>query len=44
MWEITNKWFKYFLSDRCQYTNIKECSTRNFLITHGVKKGSALEP
>ena len=39
---ITNTWFKSFLQDRYQYTNIKECSSEKLLITHGVPQGSVL--
>ena len=41
---ITNIWFKSFLQDRCQYTNIKECSSQKLLITHGAPQGSVLGP
>ena len=41
---ITNIWFKSFLQDRCQYTNIKECSSETLLITHGAPQGSVLGP
>ena len=41
---ITNTWFKSFLQDRYQYTNIKECSSEKLLITHGVPQGSVLGP
>ena len=41
---ITNNWFKSFLEHRFQYTNIKECSSEKFLITHGVPQGSVLGP
>ena len=41
---ITNNWFKPFLQDRYQYTNIKECSSEKVLIIHGVPQGSALAP
>ena len=41
---ITNIWFKSFLQDRCQHTNIKECSSEKLLITHGAPQGSVLEP
>ena len=41
---ITNIWFKSFLQDRCQYTNIKECSSEKLLITHGAPQGSVLGP
>ena len=36
---ITNNWFKSFLQDRNQYTNIKECSFEKLLITLGVPQG-----
>ena len=39
---ITNNWFKSFLQDIYQYTNINECSSEKLLITHGVPQGSAL--
>ena len=42
---ITNNWFKYFLQDRYQYTNIiKDCSSEKLLITSGVSIGSVLRP
>ena len=41
---ITNTWFKSFLQDRYQYTNIKECSSEKLLITHEVPQGSVLGP
>ena len=79
---LTNNWFKSFLQDRCQYTNInpfvpnapflyqlkasenltvfwcfqgvekgyignewvKECSSKNLLITPGVPQGSIIGP
>ena len=41
---ITNNWFKYFLQERYQYANIKEHSSENLLITHGVPQCSALGP
>ena len=39
---ITNHCFKSFLKDRFQCTNIKECSSKKLLITHGVPQGSVL--
>ena len=30
---VTNNWFKFFLQDRYQYTNVKECSSEKLLIT-----------
>ena len=39
---IPNNWFKSFLQDRYQYTNIKERSSEKLLIMHGVPPGSVL--
>ena len=39
---ITSNWFKFLLEHRYQCTNIKECSSENFLIIHGVPQGSVL--
>ena len=39
---ITINWFKSFLQDRYQYTNIKECSSEKLLIIHRVPQGSVL--
>ena len=41
---ITNNWFKSFLRDRYQYTNVKECSSEKLLITNGVPQSSVLVP
>ena len=41
---IINNWFKSFLQDRYQYTNIKECSSEKLLITHSIPQGSVPEP
>ena len=41
---ITNNWFKSFLQDRYQYTNIKECSSEKVLIIYGIPHGSVLGP
>ena len=42
MREITNNWFTSFPQDKCQYTNIKECSSEKLLITYGVSQGLVL--
>ena len=40
----TNKWFKNLITERYQYTSIKECSSKKLKITHGVPQGSVLGP
>ena len=42
MRRIKNNSFKSFLQDRYQYINVKECSSEELLITHGVPQGSAI--
>ena len=39
-----NKWFKNFLTQKYQYINIKECSSKKLKVTHGVSQESVLGP
>ena len=41
---LPNKWLQSFLSERSQYTNIKDKSSNKLPITHGVPQGSVLGP
>ena len=41
---ITNKWFESFLTNRYQYTTIKEKSSEKIKSTYGVPQGSVLGP
>ena len=41
---VTNSWFKSYLTDRTQYTTVKQKRSDNALITHGVPQGSVLGP
>jgi hypothetical protein len=41
---LSNKWFKSYLSNRCQYTNIKNSRSEIKQINYGVPQGSVLGP
>ena len=41
---IPLKWFAAYLSNRYQYTSIKDCDSRRLNIHHGVPQGSILGP